>query len=206
MGRIVEVRLQFTDACATKPVFCRRQRELDVLPLVQDAVRVEDLRDHADGTALDIEGFVPGGTKPPWGDFLDPDERWRFYLPELEHLVPRLSGAARAIALGSGAARRTSDPRVLPRPERLRSGGSCTRITAPSSHGSRYWLDRILPTAEAALYSSRRYAIYNVWRVLSETAPGHFACALRSAQPERRRPSFRDCVNDHTDPRSNVLS
>jgi hypothetical protein len=198
MGRIVEVRLQFTDACATKPVFCRRQRELDVLPLVQDAMRVEDLRDHADGTALDIEGLCQAA-RNRHGGFSRPGRA--------PARLPSRAGASRA-----AFERRCESNRLVQRRREAneRSPGFAAAGTtvlgrfvlsdySPSSHGSRYWLDRILPTAEAALYSSRRYAIYNVWRVLSEPPQDTplALCDLRSLNAGDR--VFRDCVHDPID-------
>lgn len=168
MCRIVEARLKFIDACATKPVFYGRQRERDVLPLIQHAVRVEDLRDHADGTALDTEGFVLRRHETAMVDFLDADERRRVYLSELERLVLRLSGAARAVALGSSAVRRSERSAGFAAAGTTVPGRFVHSDYSPNFQGSRYWLDRILPAEEAARYASRRYAIYNVWRVLSE--------------------------------------
>jgi hypothetical protein len=199
MGRIVETRLQFTGACAAKPVFHGRQQELDVLPLIEHAVRVEDLRDHADGTALNVEGFVLRPHETAMVDFLDPDERRRVYLPELERLVLRLTGAAKAIALGSSALRRSERSAGFGAPGTTVLGRFVHSDYSPNPQGSRYWLDRILPAEEAAQCASRRYAIYNIWRVLSEPPQDTplALCDLRSLSAGDRL--YCDCVHDPID-------
>jgi hypothetical protein len=199
MGPIVEARLQFVGPCTDKPIFHGRQRALDRLPLVDHAVHIEDLRGDERGTALGVEGFVAARHETDVVDFLDVEERREVYLPELERLIVRLTGAPKATALGSSVVRR-SERSVL-------FGASGTTVLgrfvhcdySPNPEGSRYWLERVLPAEEAAWRAKRRYAVYNIWRVLSEPPQDAplAVCDLRSLNPSDR--VYCDCVNDPVD-------
>ncbi len=199
MGRVVNARLQFAGSCTGKPVFHGRQRELDVLPLEAHRVGIEDLRDDEGGTSLAVEGFVLGPHETAMADFLDPEERRQIYLPELERLVLHLTGAAKTIALGSSVVRRSERSSEFAAPGTTVLGRFVHSDYSPNPEGSRYWLDRILPAEEAVHRADRRYAIYNVWRVLSEPpqdAPLAL-CDLRSLNAGDR--VCCDCVNDPID-------
>ena len=199
MTRVVRARLQFVGHCTGKPVFHGRQREWDVLPLAEHEVRIEDLRDVTGGTALATEGFVLSPHKTEMVDFLDPEERRDVYLPELERLVLRLTGAAKAIALGSSVVRRSERSAGFAASGTTVLGRFVHSDYSPNPQGSRYWLNRILPAEQAARCADRRYAIYNIWRVLSEPpqdAPLAL-CDLRSLSAGDRL--FCDCVNDPID-------
>jgi hypothetical protein len=199
MGTIVEARLQFAGPCTGKPVFHGRQRTLDRLPLVHHAVHIEDLSGDKHGTTLGVEGFVKTRHETAVADFLDVEERRRVYLPELERLIAHLTGAQKATALGSSVVRRSERSALF--------GASGTTVLgrfvhcdySPNPAGSRYWLDRVLPAEEAAWRAKRRYAIYNVWRVLSkppQDAPLAL-CDLRSLSHGDR--VHCDCVHDPVD-------
>ena len=199
MGRIIDARLQFVGPCASKPIFHGRQRELDVLPLLEHAVRIEDLRDNAGGTALDIEGFVLVRHNTLMVDFFDSEERRRVYLAELEELVLCLTGAAKAVALGTSAVRRSERSAGFRAPGTTVLGRFVHSDYSPNPQGSRYWLNRILPVEEAAHRACRRYAIYNIWRVLSQPPQDTplALCDLRSLKAGDRL--YCDCVNDPID-------
>jgi hypothetical protein len=196
MGPVVEAKMQFLGPCMGKPVFHGRQRALDRLPLVDHAVRIEDLRGAEGSTALGVEGFIITAHETGVVNFLDTEERREVYLPELERLIVRLTGAQKATPLGSSVVRRSERSGLF--------GASGTTVLgrfvhcdySPNPEGSRYWLDRVIPAEEAAWRAKRRYAIYNVWRVLSEPpqdAPLAL-CDLRSLGLGDR--IYCDCVND----------
>jgi hypothetical protein len=199
MRRVVAARLQFPGPCTEKLVFHARQRELDRLPLLERAVRIEDLRNDKHVTELDIEGFVLTPHQTSMVDVFDLEERRKVYLPELERLIVKLTGASKAIALGSSVVRRSE------RSPRFAEAGSTVlgRFVhcdySPNPEGSRFWLDGILPADEAAWRATRRYAIYNVWRVLSEPPQDTplALCDLRSLSLGDR--VYCDCVNDPID-------
>jgi hypothetical protein len=199
MTSVVEAQLRFLGPCAGKPIFHGRQRALDRLPLVDHAVRVEDLRSHERDTALGAEGFVLMQHETAVVDFFDMEERRRVYLPELEQLIVGLTGARKAIALGSSVVRRSE--------RSVGFGASGTTVPgrfvhcdySPNPEGSRYWLDRAMSVTEAARHARQRYAIYNVWRVLSEPPQDTplALCDLRSLSPGDH--VCCDCVNDPPD-------
>jgi hypothetical protein len=198
MARFVDARLRFVGSCSGKPVFHGRQRELDVLPLLERSVHIEDLRHGTGGTALSNEGFVLVPHTTAMVDFLDVEERRQVYLPELELLILHLTGAAKTMALGSSVVRRSERSAGFTAPGTTVLGRFVHSDYSPNPEGSLYWLNRILPPEEAARREARRYAIYNVWRVLSEPpqdAPLAL-CDLRSLSAGDR--VFCDCVNDPT--------
>jgi hypothetical protein len=162
-------------------------------------VRIEDLRDDERGTALDTEGFVLMPHETSMVDFLDLEERQQVYLPELERLIVRLTGALKAIALGSSVVRRSERSARFAAPGTTVLGRFVHCDYSPNPEGSRYWLNSILPTEEAVWRAKRRYAIYNVWRVLSEPpqdAPLALCDLLSLSLGDR---VYCDCVNDPID-------
>jgi len=184
----VEGSIRFLGRCQGKPIFFGRQRELDNLPLETRTVRIENMRSLLHVTVLDREGFVLVRSPSAVCDFFESAGRVE-YLRECEALVRRLTGAVEAIALGNGVIRRSE------RSPRFREHGTtvpgrfahCDFSDSPD--GSSRWVEQMLPPQEARFRLGRRFAIYNVWRALSDP-PQDAPLAVCDARSVRAQ----DCV------------
>jgi hypothetical protein len=133
-------------------------------------VRIHDLRPVADELSLDRNGFVLARHESAVRDFDDEDALFGTYVPEMEALVCRLSGATRAVVLGPSVRAPTAAMPVQ-RPfhrvhsdftdangpqwarDLLTKGNFLGRVTTP-----------LASEAEADALLGGRYAEYNVWR------------------------------------------
>lgn len=157
----------FLAPCTRKPVFHDGCDAADYLPIETHEVRIEDARRTSDARCLDIEGFVIEHRPSRVRDFFSAPAREQ-YLREIEQLIVELTGATKAVALANGVIRRSE------RADGYRQGGTtvpgrfahCDFSTAPA--GSRFWVEQLLAAEEASARLRRRFALYNVWRCLSQ--------------------------------------
>jgi len=165
-ARSVQATIQYLGECQGKPAFYGRQRSLDNLPLVPHTVRIEDLRGAADPPTLDRDGFALIPHRSTVGDVFEPAAR-AAYRRDLERLLAALTGASRVMAFTNGVVRRSE------RSPRFKKDGTTVlgRFAhcdfSPNPAGSRVWAETLLPPEAAPALAGRRFAIYNVWRVLS---------------------------------------
>lgn len=196
MSGKVKARMRFLDACEGKPTAYGRQRVKDYLPLVDCEVEIEDARVAADAFDLDVHGFRLINAPTRMRNFLDGAALRQTYLPELEKLVLELTGADKAIALASSVVRRSERSVGYLEPGTSVPGRYVHCDYSPGPMGSLYWLDRALDPEEATWRRTRRFAIFNVWRAISE--PPHDTplalCDVRSLRPGDRAAA--DCVCD----------
>ncbi len=168
MPRMVDSTIGFLGDCAGKPIFYGRQRELNNLPIEPRAVTIEDVRPIREEVSLDREGFALVDGPTAVTNFFDPAEVREVYMRELETLLTRVTGAAKVVASPGGVLRRSE------RSGRVGQDGST--VTARFAHcdysqnpaGSSFWIERMLPPEEAEARLGKRFAIYNLWRALSD--------------------------------------
>jgi hypothetical protein len=195
-GRVVESAMGFLGDCTGKPIFYGRQRELNNLPIVQAQVQVEDVRPIQDQVSLDREGFQLARHESRVTDFFDRAEVGSVYMRELEALLMQVTGAAKVVASPGG---------VLRRSERSPGfGKDGSTVPARFAHcdysanpaGSSFWIERMLAPEEARERLGRRFAIYNLWRALSEPPQDAplAVCDARTVGPEDV--VWSDCVID----------
>ena len=109
------------------------------------------------------------------------------------------TGAARVVAFTGGVIRRSE------RSPRFRKDGTTVpgRFAhcdfSPNPAGSRFWVERLLPPDEANVRLRCRFAIYTLWRVLSDPPQDTplAVCDARSVGPHDQVCS--DCVVDPAD-------
>jgi hypothetical protein len=137
------------------------------MPFESRDVRIEDLRPGSSAISLDREGFALFPHKSAVRDFYDPGVPRDIYLREMEGFLRELTNASKVVTTTN----------VIRRSER--SPGFCKDRTtvpgrfvhcdfSPNPAGSCFWVKKLLPEDEARERLERRFAIYNVWRVLSE--------------------------------------
>jgi hypothetical protein len=191
--------MQFLGPVVGKPIFHGRQRELDNLPLREQHVHIEDARSQAGAFLLDVHGFQLARHRTSVVDFLDPLQVNTTYRNELQALICALTGADWAIALSSSVVRRSE------RAARHTLDG--TTVLGRFAHcdyssnaaGSRFWAEQMLSEAQLDECLRSRFAIYNVWRVLSDPPQDTplSVCDVRTVRPDDR--IFCDCVIDPPD-------
>ena len=194
--RVVQSEISYLGACTGKPIFYGRQRELNNLPLQPWAVTVEDVRPLQDHVSLDREGFALVCHTSTVVDFFDPIEVREIYMREMEQLLMDITGASKVAASAGGVLRRSE------RSPEFGKGGSTTparfaHCDYNASHGgSRFWIEKMLPPDEAKARLRGRFAIYNLWRALSDPPQDAplAVCDARTVAPEDVVCS--DCVID----------
>jgi len=193
--RIVASTIKYLGPCSGKPIFYGSRSYLDNLPLEVRAVQVEDLRIAGGETTLDREGFAIVGHRSAVEDFSAPEAVRGVYLMEIAALLKAMTGAIEVLATTS----------VIRRSER--SHGFCKDGTtvpgrfvhcdfSPNPAGSSFWVEKLLHPIEFRERLRRRFALYNVWRPLSDPPQDVplAVCDARSVGPHDRVCS--DCVEE----------
>ncbi len=161
----VEGRVNYIGAMTERPRFYAQDHSRDVLALDPRTIRVADARYADTPPTLEREGFTLVRHVSEVGNFRDSDAVKRIHPGEIERLLLDRTGASRVIVTGAGV---------------LRFGESSKEAgTLLNSLPARFiHVDVSDPTAAQfaartaggaeVLATSRRYAHYNVWRVLSD--------------------------------------
>jgi len=194
-SRRVPTTISYLDACDGKPVFYGRQRALDNLPLKAYPVMVEDLRGCDEAPRLDHEGFALVQHRTAVADFFDSAAR-AIYRRELETFVQALTGARRAVAFTNGVIRRSERSPHFRQHGTTVLGRFAHSDFSPNPAGSRTWAEGLLSPEDRQALATRRFAIYNVWRVLSPPPQDTplALCDARTVAPEDE--VWSDCVVD----------
>ena len=197
--RLIETSIEFLAPCQGKPIFHGRQRDLDNLPLEARAVRVEDVRSSAATFSIDREGFALVPHRSAVRDFSDPAAVSEVYLRELEDLVRALTGAATAVAMKGGVIRRSERSPAYRKDGTTVLGRFAHCDFSPNPAGSRFWIERALSGSEARERLGQRFAIFTVWRVLTDP-PQDTPLAVCDARTVRAYDQVcTDCVVDPAD-------
>lgn len=161
-ARTVKGVMNYTGAMHERARFHAVDHSRDNLVLEAATVTIEDARHAADPPRLEREGFILVRHTTAVSNFRDPEEVERINAPEVERLIAGLSGADLVVC---------NSPGVLRFGERSAEAG-----TLVNSYPARFiHIDVSDPTA--AVFAERakpggskavrRFAHYNVWRVLS---------------------------------------
>jgi hypothetical protein len=161
--RFAAGRVNYTGAMSERPRYYANDHSRDVLVLDEHAISIEDARHRTVPPSLDREGFALVAHTSSVKDFRDPARVALVHPQEIVRLVSELSGADRVV-VGS--------PGVLRFSEKSAESGRLD-----NSRPARFiHIDISDPTARAFAERSRptdvnkplrRFAHYNVWRVLS---------------------------------------
>lgn len=180
----VKAQVNYTAPMRVRARFYANDHSRDNLVLDPHEVEIEDARFSADPPTLEREGFVLVRHKSAVRDFRDPAEVSRVYTAEVERLILDLTGADQVIVNSMG---------ILRFGERSPEAG-----TRMNSWPARFihidlsdptgvdFAAGALPGGLEELKKKRRYAYYNVWRVISEPPQDVplAVCDARSLSPE----------------------
>jgi len=187
-ARIVESTVRYLGPCEAKPIFYGVRRHLDNLPLESRDIRIEDVRPCSRAISLDCEGFALFPHRSVVRDFFDPAVPRETYVREIAEFLREITKAIKVVATTNVIRRSERSARF--RMDRTTVPGRFVHCDfSPNPAGSSFWVRKLLPEDEARERLGRRFAIYNVWRVLSDPpqdAPLAI-CDFRSVGPD-------DCV------------
>jgi len=167
MRAAVQAEIAFLASSTRRPVLHADPSDEDFLPLEQHVVLIQSIHSERDNLRIDRDAVqiirVQGS---PTYEASGPNRA--AYLHDLEETVAKLTGASHVVALGNGVVRRSerSDGHLRDGTTVLGRFAHCDFSRAEA--GSRSWVEQLLPADEAAQRLEGRYALYNVWRCLSD--------------------------------------
>jgi hypothetical protein len=163
MKRTVEGRVHYTGPMAERPRYYANDHSRDVLALEERTILIDDAREQAVSPTLETEGFVLIKHSSAVEDFRNAQEVAKLHPAEIERLVTELSGADCAVVSAPGVLRFSESS---PDSGRLNNSRPARFIHIDvSDPTARIFADRSCPQNAGA--PIRRFAHYNVWRVLS---------------------------------------
>jgi hypothetical protein len=174
--KTVEAIVNYLAPMTERPRYHAQDHDRDNLVLDPRRVQIEDLRD-AEPSSLAREGFALVPHKSVVRDFQD-DSAQSIYAEEIERLILKATGAERVVVTGKALLRFAER---APESGRLFNSLPARFIHIDISDATaRAFADRSEPRQH------RRFAHYNVWRVLSEPPQDVplAVCDARSLAPE----------------------
>jgi hypothetical protein len=163
---MVQGRINYLGEMKVRPRFYAVDYSRDNLVIDGQPMPIRDAREAAVPPSLEREGFTLVPHRSAVAEFRDMDIVRQTYLPEIEQLMLKLTGAER-ILMTPGAVLRFGErskeygSRVNTRPARF----THVDYTPQSAPGL---FQPLLDAAGVKLRPGQRYAGYNIWRVLSE--------------------------------------
>ncbi|MFO1399776.1 MAG: CmcJ/NvfI family oxidoreductase [Steroidobacteraceae bacterium] len=161
-ARRVRGSMNFIGPMSERPRYHANDSSLDVLNLEAHTVEIEDARARTTAPTLQREGFALYPHASAVRDFRDAGEVARVHVPEIRDFLLRVSGADDVVVTGAGVLRfaeGSADSGRLnnSRPARF------VHIDVSDATGRQF----ATRSAPRPLEQARRWAQYNVWRVLS---------------------------------------
>lgn len=179
-----EGRINYLGDMAERPRFYAVDYSRDNLVIRGESLPIRDARLADPPPSLDREGFTLVPHRSALAEFRDMDAVQRAYLPEIEQLMLKLTGAERVLmtpgaVLRFGERSKEYGSRVNTRPARFVH----VDYTPQSAPGL---LRPLLEAAGVELRPGQRYAGYNIWRALSEPPQDVplAVCDARSIAPD----------------------
>ncbi len=161
--RLVDGLINYIAPMSQRPRYYANDHSRDVLSLEPHTVRIEDVRSGANPPSLRREGFQLTAHKSAVADFRDSEEVARVHPAEIERLLLELTGADRVVVTGGGVLRFGESS---PDAGRFNNSYPARFIHIDAStETSKGFAERSKP--QDVDRPIRRYAHYNVWRVIS---------------------------------------
>jgi hypothetical protein len=163
---VVQATINYLGPMHERPLFHAQDHRRDNLRYDSHAMPIQDARRLAEPPSLEREGIRLCRHASAVRDFHDPQEVRSVYLPEVEGLIRRLTGADRVVVLSAGALVRYAE-----RSPRFGTGMNTqparfphidfTRDSAPGL------VDSMFGASGAALKPGQPLVGYNIWRVIT---------------------------------------
>jgi hypothetical protein len=163
--RCVDAEVNYLGPMSVRPEFFAEKYCDNNLNLVPTRVRIEDLRGHERETSLEIEGFQLVQHQTAVTDFRDAEEVARVYIPEIQALIRRLTGAPK-VTVTPNAVLRWGER--APHPEFVNSRpGRFAHVDYSRGSFNDFAAVHLANDPGKARWLAGRYAAYNIWRVLT---------------------------------------
>jgi hypothetical protein len=159
-GYLYDVEINYA-VPGSEQIFYPCERERSHMPAEPHVMPLHDMRAVRDDLAFDRNGFVLTDHRSAVADLRDPELVETAYLPEVEALVRRLTGAEKTISFGQMY--RSDAPAT--------TEGSQPAFAAHVDYGDRTvrkFAGDVLGEEEAARWLQRRFMLINVWRPIVE--------------------------------------
>lgn len=163
---VVTAPINYIGQMSERAKFHAQDHGRDNLRFDPHVMPIEDARASRDPPSLEREGIALVSSPTAVRDFRDPDEVRRVYLPEVEQMVQRVTGASRVVMLGGGGLVRYAE-----RSEHFGTGMNTqparfphvdfTPATAPGL------VDNVFGSHSAELKPGQRLIGFNIWRAIS---------------------------------------
>jgi hypothetical protein len=134
------------------------------IPLADHPVTITDMRSHAEGFALEREGFTLADAPTAVRNFYDKEELARVYLREAADLVRSLTGCAATAVMNAPLIRVSGAPETRPLGTAPTGDLAHADVSASSAE---FLLRRSVRREQADDLVRHRYALFNVWRAFS---------------------------------------
>ena len=184
-GRTVRAPINYLEDDTPDSIWYAADSWRSHMPLRMETMDIEDARSIRVRFSLDREGIFLADAPTAVNDFSDREAAARVYLPELEEAVRAVTGAHKAVA-SPGWVHRHSD-----RSKRFGEAGT----TYPGRYAHTDYSDESGPVAarqwlgedpDAAELLKGRFAIFNLWRVLSPPPQDCPLCVADATTVEAR--------------------
>jgi hypothetical protein len=195
----VQATINYVGPMSERPKFHAQDHRRDILSFDPHLMTIADARGWAEAPSLDQEGIALVDSPTAVKDFRDPDEVRRVYLPEVEQLVLKVTGASRVVVLGGGGLVRYSE-----RSQHFGTGMNTQPARFPhvdfTTATSPGLAQNVFGTPAAELKPGQRLIGYNIWRAISG-APQDVPLAVCDARSVAREDLMEaDGVYDEGDP------
>jgi len=162
-SRALEARFTYVGPMTVRPRFYAVDTSRNVITRDRHTLRIEDARSRPQLPSLAQEGFASFPHESEVSDFHDPEQLARTYEPEMERFITEVSGADKVVICG---------PVVL-RFSKAAPDSSGLHILRPAHFVHIDMSDSIVEGFTELWWprndtrTVRRFAYYNIWRVLS---------------------------------------
>jgi hypothetical protein len=195
----VQAPINYVGPMSERPKFHAQDHGRDNLRFDPHVMTISDARAWSEPPSLEREGIALVSSPTAVKDFRDPEEVRRVYLPEVEQLVLRVTGASRAVVLGGGGLVRYAE-----RSEHFGTGMNTQPARFPhvdfTPSTSPGLAENVFGTPGAQLRPGQRLVGYNIWRAISGT-PQDVPLAVCDARSVAREDLMEaDGVYDEGDP------
>jgi hypothetical protein len=163
LSATVKTRLTYIGPINERPRYYAVNSARNVITRDRRTIHIEDARSRTEQPSLRREGFALLAHQSAVADFCNPEELARTYAPEVERLVTEVSGADQVVVCGQAVHRFTERPPVPTELNILRPARFVHIDTSDST--ATVFTERWRPKNNGR--PVRRFAHYNVWRVLS---------------------------------------